>query len=76
MAGFNRPVSSRNLANDVDDATVDSLAGAVTDRMPDIAPDIPRKLAGWAQMKFLGGIGMLLCQEMTKDGLIGLTPGR
>ena len=26
--GFNRPVSSRNLANDVDDATVDALAGA------------------------------------------------
>ena len=45
--GFNRPVSSRNLANDVDDATVDALAGAVTDRMPDIAHRYYQLKAGW-----------------------------
>jgi oligoendopeptidase F len=45
--GFNRPVSSRNLANDVDDATVDALAGAVTARMPDIAHRYYKLKAGW-----------------------------
>ena len=45
--GFNRPVSSRNLANDVDDATVDSLARAVTDRMPDIAHRYYQLKACW-----------------------------
>ena len=45
--GFNRPVSSRNLANDVDDATVDALAGAVTARMPDIAHRYYQLKAGW-----------------------------
>ena len=34
--GFDRPVSSRNLANDVEDAVVDALAGAVTRRMPEL----------------------------------------
>ena len=45
--GFNRPVSSRNLANDVDDATVDALACAVTARMPDIAHRYYQLKAGW-----------------------------
>ncbi len=45
--GFNRPVSSRNLANDVDDATVDALASAVTARMPDIAHRYYQLKAGW-----------------------------
>ncbi len=45
--GFNRPVSSRNLANDVDDATVDALAEAVTARMPDIAHRYYQLKAGW-----------------------------
>ena len=33
---FDRPVSSRNLANDVEDEVVDALAEAVTTRMPDL----------------------------------------
>ena len=33
---FDRPVSSRNLANDVEDNVVDALARTVTDRMPDL----------------------------------------
>ena len=45
--GFTRPVSSRNLANDVDDKTVDALAGAVTARMPDIAHRYYQLKAGW-----------------------------
>ena len=45
--GFSRPVSSRNLANDVDDATVDALACAVTNRMPDIAHRYYQLKAGW-----------------------------
>ena len=45
--GFTRPVSSRNLANDVDDPTVDALAGAVTSRMPDIAHRYYQLKAGW-----------------------------
>ena len=45
--GFNRPVSSRNLANDVDDATVDALSSAVTARMPDIAHRYYQLKAGW-----------------------------
>ncbi|MEC8263753.1 MAG: oligoendopeptidase F, partial [Pseudomonadota bacterium] len=45
--GFKRPVSSRNLANDVDDATVDALACAVTARMPDIAHRYYQLKAGW-----------------------------
>ena len=45
--GFNRPVSSRNLSNDVDDVTVDALAGAVTARMPDISHRYYHLKAGW-----------------------------
>lgn len=45
--GFSRPVSSRNLANDVDDTTVDALAEAVTSRMPDIAHRYYQLKAGW-----------------------------
>ena len=45
--GFDRPVSSRNLANDVDDATVDALADAVTARMPDIAHRYYQQKAVW-----------------------------
>ena len=48
--GFNRPVSSRNLANDVDDATVDALVGAVTARMPDIAHRYYKLKAGWMSL--------------------------
>ncbi|MCE2516573.1 MAG: M3 family oligoendopeptidase [Alphaproteobacteria bacterium] len=33
---FSRPVSSRNLANDVEDEVVDALAQTVTARMPDL----------------------------------------
>lgn len=33
---FDRPVSSRNLANDVEDEVVDALAKTVTARMPDL----------------------------------------
>jgi oligoendopeptidase F len=33
---FDRPVSSRNLANDVEDDVVDTLARTVTARMPDL----------------------------------------
>lgn len=33
---FDRPVSSRNLANDVEDEVVDALAETVTARMPDL----------------------------------------
>ena len=45
--GFSRPVSSRNLANDVDDTTVDALTEAVTSRMPDIAHRYYQLKAGW-----------------------------
>ena len=45
--GFDRPVSSRNLANDVDDTTVDSLVGAVTASMPNIAHRYYKLKAGW-----------------------------
>ena len=34
--GFGRPVSSRNLINDVEDSVVDALAGVVTRRMPEL----------------------------------------
>ena len=33
---FDRPVSSRNLSNDVEDEVVDALAATVTARMPDL----------------------------------------
>lgn len=45
--GFERPVSSRNLANDVDDQTVDALAEAVTSRMPDLSHRYYQMKAGW-----------------------------
>ncbi len=45
--GFDRPVSSRNLANDVDDVTVDALADAVTSRMADLSHRYYQMKAGW-----------------------------
>ncbi|MBL6622504.1 MAG: M3 family oligoendopeptidase [Alphaproteobacteria bacterium] len=45
---FSRPVSSRNLANDVDDPVVDALAAAVTGRMPDLSHRYYTLKAGWA----------------------------
>ena len=45
---FDRPVSSRNLANDVDDPVVDALAAAVTGRMPDLAHRYYALKAVWA----------------------------
>ena len=45
---FERPVASRNLANDVDDPVVDALAAAVTGRMPDLAHRYYQLKAGWA----------------------------
>ena len=51
--GFARPVSSRNLANDVDDVTVDALAEAVTTRMPDIAHRYYQMKASWMGLKQL-----------------------
>jgi len=44
---FPRPVSSRNLANDVEDDVVDALARTVTDRMPDLTHRYYRLKAGW-----------------------------
>jgi len=51
--GFERPVSARNLANDVDDVTVDALAEAVTSRMPDIAHRYYQMKADWMGVKQL-----------------------
>jgi len=51
--GFERPVSSRNLANDVDDVTVDALAEAVTSRMPDIAHRYYQMKVDWMGVKQL-----------------------
>ena len=45
--GFNRPVASRNLANDVDDAVVDALVSAVNDRKGDLAHRYYALKAGW-----------------------------
>ena len=45
--GFGRPVSSRNLANDVEDGVVDALAGAVTRRMPDLTHRYYSLKAAW-----------------------------
>ena len=45
---FDRPVSSRNLANDVDDHVVDALAEAVTGRMSDLAHRYYALKAVWA----------------------------
>lgn len=45
--GFATPVSSRNLANDVDDHVVDALAEAVTSRMGDISHRYYQMKARW-----------------------------
>ena len=45
--GFATPISSRNLANDVDDHVVDALAGAVSDRMKDISHRYYQMKAQW-----------------------------
>ena len=51
--GFDRPVASRNLANDVDDVVVDALADAVTSRMGDIAHRYYQLKAGWSGLEAL-----------------------
>ena len=51
--GFDRPVASRNLANDVDDVVVDALAEAVTGRMSDIAHRYYQLKAGWSDLEAL-----------------------
>ena len=51
--GFKRPVSSRNLSNDVDDKTVDALSDAVNTRTGDIAHRYYQLKAGWMGMKKL-----------------------
>ena len=51
--GFKRPVSSRNLANDVDDRTVDALSDAVNARTGDIAHRYYQLKAGWMGTKKL-----------------------
>ena len=45
--GFQTPVSSRNLANDVDDHVVEALAGAVSQRMSDISHRYYQMKARW-----------------------------
>ena len=45
--GFKTPVSSRNLANDVDDHVVDALSTAVTARMSDISHRYYQMKARW-----------------------------
>ena len=45
--GFKTAVSSRNLANDVDDHVVDALADAVTSRMKDISHRYYQMKARW-----------------------------
>ena len=49
--GFSRPVSSRNLANDVDDVVVDALVRAVNDRNADLSHRYYRLKAGWMGKK-------------------------
>jgi len=44
---FPRPVSSRNLANDVEDDVVDALARTVTERMPDLTHRYYKLKARW-----------------------------
>ena len=51
--GFERPVASRNLANDVDDVVVDALAEAVTSRMGDISHRYYKLKAGWNGLETL-----------------------
>ena len=45
--GFQTPISSRNLANDVDDHVVEALAEAVTSRMGDISHRYYQMKARW-----------------------------
>ena len=45
--GFSRPVSARNLANDVEDEVVDALAHSVTSRMPDLTHRYYALKASW-----------------------------
>jgi len=49
--GFSRPVSSRNLANDVDDVVVDALVQAVNDRNADLSHRYYSLKAGWMGKK-------------------------
>jgi len=51
--GFARPVSSRNLANDVDDNVVDALVKAVNDRNADLSHRYYALKAGWMGKKQL-----------------------
>ena len=45
--GFKSVISSRNLANDVDDKVVDTLVNAVTQRMPELSHRYYKLKAGW-----------------------------
>ena len=49
--GFDRPVSSRNLANDVDDNVVDALVEAVNGRNEDLSHRYYTLKAGWMGRK-------------------------
>ena len=49
--GLARPVSSRNLANDVDDNVVDALVQAVNDRNVDLSHRYYSLKAGWMGKK-------------------------
>ena len=51
--GFQRPVASRNLANDVDDEVVDALVDAVNARNADLAHRYYQLKAGWMGVKQL-----------------------
>ena len=51
--GFNRPVASRNLANDVDDAVVDALVTAVSGRNADLTHRYYQLKAKWMGVKQL-----------------------
>ena len=51
--GFARPVSSRNLANDVDDNVVDALVNAVDERNADLSHRYYSMKAGWMGKKQL-----------------------
>jgi oligoendopeptidase F len=49
--GFARPVSSRNLANDVDDHVVDALVQAVNDRNADLSHRYYSLKARWVSIQ-------------------------
>ena len=51
--GFTRPVASRNLANDVDDAVVDALVAAVNGRNGDLTHRYYQLKAKWMGVKQL-----------------------